>query len=250
MEYTERNRSPYTEVKKEVMKRTPVVNLLGGPGTGKSTTAAFLFALLKGEGVNAELITEFAKDLTWEGRDAALAFQPYVTAKQMWRQHRVDGKVDVIITDSPIILGLVYQGEGCTTSFQNFVTETYRNYRNLTIFLKRNPDVHPYNPIGRNQTEEEALIKDEEILNMLRKYGIPYQELPILEGLGTAEKIVDQVNYYLERGPWAEKVPYFGMWEHKNGQTKVLYESEPFPAGTRKEEWVLLHQSVHIPEYE
>lgn len=42
-----------------------VVNLYGGPGVGKSTGAAYVFARLKEAGVVAELVTEFAKDLTW-----------------------------------------------------------------------------------------------------------------------------------------------------------------------------------------
>ena len=55
------------------MNNSLTVNLFGGPGTGKSTTSAAVFSLLKMHGVNAELITEFAKDLTWEKR--------YVSAK-------------------------------------------------------------------------------------------------------------------------------------------------------------------------
>lgn len=39
-----------------------VVNLFAQPGAGKSTGAAYIFAKLKMAGVNAELITEFAKD--------------------------------------------------------------------------------------------------------------------------------------------------------------------------------------------
>ncbi len=45
---------------------TLVVNLLGGPGSGKSTTAADVFARLKWQDINCELVTEFAKDLVWE----------------------------------------------------------------------------------------------------------------------------------------------------------------------------------------
>ena len=37
-----------------------VVNLFGVPGAGKSTGAAYIFSQLKINGINAELITEFA----------------------------------------------------------------------------------------------------------------------------------------------------------------------------------------------
>lgn len=59
---------------------TLVVNLFGGPGSGKSTGAAYVFARLKMLGYNAELVTEFAKDKTWEKNETALAAQDYITA--------------------------------------------------------------------------------------------------------------------------------------------------------------------------
>ena len=42
-----------------------VVNLFGAPGAGKSTGAAYIFAILKMHGIDAELVTEFAKDKLW-----------------------------------------------------------------------------------------------------------------------------------------------------------------------------------------
>lgn len=47
-----------------------VVNLFGAPGVGKSTGAARIFSNLKMAGINAELITEFAKDKVWEENKA------------------------------------------------------------------------------------------------------------------------------------------------------------------------------------
>jgi len=43
-----------------------VVNLFGAPGAGKSTGAAYIFAMLKLMDLNVELITEFAKDKVYE----------------------------------------------------------------------------------------------------------------------------------------------------------------------------------------
>ena len=45
---------------------TLVINLCGGPGTGKSTLSANLFAKLKMAGVDVELAPEYVKDLVWE----------------------------------------------------------------------------------------------------------------------------------------------------------------------------------------
>ena len=85
-----------------------IINLFGGPGTGKSTTAAALFYKLKMMGINCELVTEFAKDITWEKNKKALACQPYVFGKQCYRIERCVDQVDVIITDSPLPLSILY----------------------------------------------------------------------------------------------------------------------------------------------
>lgn len=47
-------------------KRCLVVNLIGGPGCGKSTTTAGLFYELKKKGYNCEMSLEFAKDKVYE----------------------------------------------------------------------------------------------------------------------------------------------------------------------------------------
>ena len=65
-----------------------VINLFGGPGCGKSTQAAYIFSRLKMLGLNCELVTEFAKDKTWEHNSKALSCQPYVFGKQSYRLDR------------------------------------------------------------------------------------------------------------------------------------------------------------------
>ena len=42
-----------------------IIQLYAAPGSGKSTGAAYIFSKLKMAGVNAELVTEFAKDKVW-----------------------------------------------------------------------------------------------------------------------------------------------------------------------------------------
>ena len=54
-----------------------IVNLYGAPGAGKSTGAAYIFSQLKMRGINAELVTEFAKDKVWEESKAVFQNQAY-----------------------------------------------------------------------------------------------------------------------------------------------------------------------------
>lgn len=91
------------------MKKTRCINFYAGPGAGKSTVAAGLFSIMKFHGINCELVSEYAKDLTWE-RSSVLKGdgQLKILGEQSWRLLRLSGKVDYIITDSPILLNTFY----------------------------------------------------------------------------------------------------------------------------------------------
>lgn len=141
-----------------------VVNLWGAPGCGKSTAAAYIFSQLKSLGCNVELVTEFAKDLTWEGRTGALHTQLYVSGVQAQRLARIRDKVDVAIVDSPLPSGLAYVNEEERDLLNDVLWHEYNKYNNINFFLER---AHPYSSDGRNQTEEEADKIGEKILAML-----------------------------------------------------------------------------------
>lgn len=155
------------------MKDTLIVNLYGGPGCGKSTGAAYIFSKLKMAGVDAEYVTEFAKDKVWEGSQEAFKCQFYITGKQAFRISRCYGKVDVIITDSPIMLGQIYAERNGQPMLGKACAEQAAQYSGHTeeIFLTR---VKPYNPNGRNQTEDESKQIDSDIRKMLDANNIRY----------------------------------------------------------------------------
>lgn len=143
---------------------TTFVNLFAGPGAGKSTTAAGLFRLLKLAGKRAELVTEYAKDLTYE--KAPLDNQLYLLAKQDRRQARLVGQVDYVVTDSPLPLSLAYaRGFWQSPEFVALVWSMYRRYNNVVVSVNR---TKPYAEYGRNQTEDEARALD----NTIRGYTL------------------------------------------------------------------------------
>lgn len=155
-----------------------VINLYGGPGTGKSTNAALVFGKLKLAGIRAELATEYAKDLVWEERHNALGFQPYVLAKQMWRIERVRHKVEAVITDSPILLGLIYsEGMPARAEWNEFLLAVHRSWDTADFFLRRPPE-KTFDPSGRSQTEDEAKALDGVIHGMLEQHVVAYSEVP------------------------------------------------------------------------
>lgn len=131
-----------------------VVNLFAQPGAGKSTGAAYIFAKLKMAGVNAELITEFAKDKVWEENKEVFKNQAYLFGKQYYRMSRCKDKVDVLVTDSPLLLSILYnEDETLGREFNAVVGNVFNSFNNLNYWINR---VKPYNPKGRHQTEEEA----------------------------------------------------------------------------------------------
>lgn len=157
------------------MDKPIVINLFAGPGAGKSTTAAGVFSLLKMHNINAELLTEFAKDLTWEKRDTALRNQYYVWAKQYHKMFRVKDQVDIMITDSPLLLSMLYGNSHVSSHFYPLVATTFKEFNNVCYFIER---VKPYNPKGRNQTEEEAKRIDANTKRLLYVSEIEYEEVP------------------------------------------------------------------------
>lgn len=146
---------------------TLVVNMVAGPGTGKSTTAAGVFHHLKLAGVNCEYVQEFAKDIVWEDRLKTLGNQVYILGKQYQRMWRLNGQVDVIVTDCPLFLS-VYYGAHMSQAFKDLAIELFNSFPNNIYFLER---VKEYNPKGRVQSEEKAKAIDRELVKLLSDYG-------------------------------------------------------------------------------
>lgn len=148
-----------------------VCNLFGQPGAGKSTLAALVFGECKLLGINCELATEYAKDCTWREMDQTLKNQPLVFGKQLDRLLRVEGKVDLVVTDSPILLSAVYAGLDWGDNFTYTVLDIFNRFDNINFLVN---SVKPYNPKGRNQTENEASEIHCKIQDLLGDFGVNY----------------------------------------------------------------------------
>lgn len=151
-------------------KRPLVINLFGGPGAGKSTMRARIFTELKYKQLNCEEITEFAKDKTWEENWPALNNQIFMFGSQYHRMYRVMDKVDIIITDSPILLCSIYD-KTKNKNLENLVVEQHNLMNTFNIFLERK---HEYQKEGRNQDEEGAKEIDRYIIQMLEENDVEY----------------------------------------------------------------------------
>lgn len=167
--------------------KTVVINLIGGPCSGKSTVAAGIFYELKKMGINCEMALEFAKDKVWEESYRTLDDQIYIFGKQYHKLWRLNNKVDVIITDSPLLVSLYYNKED-SDYFNDLVLECYNKFENYTYFLK---PPQTYVESGRMQTEKEARQIGNTLEKLLIDNNIIYESLQVGKD-NVVEKIVNQ----------------------------------------------------------
>lgn len=158
---------------------TKYINLFGGPGVGKSTTAASLFVEMKKAGYKVELVTEVAKDFVWEDRATTLSIQPYITIKQFRNLVRLKGKVDYVITDAPILLGCVYAdlyASHLPASYKQFIIDLHNQELDpsVNIVLRR---AFEYDSTGRYQNITEAEGIDLAIAEVLQSNGMRWSAI-------------------------------------------------------------------------
>jgi hypothetical protein len=159
---------------------TKVINLFGGSGIGKSTTAAHLFAEMKYRGHHCELVREYVKTWAWQNKQVGPFDQMYLLGKQSKYESILYGKVDYIITDSPILLCPIYElyhsgKELVAPAAINFLEDAKtKGVEHVNFVLKRNK---PFDPRGRFDTPEEAMQVDQAVTDFLRQHNIPYTEI-------------------------------------------------------------------------
>ena len=119
------------------------------------------------------MVTEYAKDKVWEESKETFNNQAYIFGKQYFRISRCEDKVDVIVTDSPLLLSILYnKTEILGKEFDALVSKVFNSYHSLNYLLERNK---PYNPIGRFQTEEESNALAAPMKELLAKYDVEYK---------------------------------------------------------------------------
>lgn len=160
------------------MRKTKVINFYGGPCSGKSTAAAGLFYKMKLLGHNVELADEFAKECVWEGNIPMLKDQLWVLAHQHRKILRLAGKVDYIITDSPVLLSPIYRelydGALYSDLLDRIALECYNMYDNINFMLSRSRD---FESEGRVQDEITSVKIDLEIVDQFKRLKIPYIQI-------------------------------------------------------------------------
>lgn len=162
-------------------KSTILLNFLGASGVGKTSLSAKVFARLKAKDIDCEYVSEYVKGWAWEGRTISPFDQFYIFGKECHNQSMLFNKVQVIISDSPVMLSTFYHlyynndnslSDPCHYFYRRAVEEFH--IKPMNFFLPRKKE---YNPNGRYQTKEQS----DELAIMLRDWldneGYTYEEL-------------------------------------------------------------------------
>jgi hypothetical protein len=161
---------------------TSVINLFGGPGIGKSTLAALLYGHLKSKGISVELVQETAKKWAYMNRIPGEYDPLFFLGKQSSSESLLYGKVDYVITDSPVLLAGIYQ-EYQSDGKNNYVTSCAEKFLRHT---ESNGIIHhnfvlqregAYDNLGRFENSKQAMEIDELILRTLKDYKFHYEVL-------------------------------------------------------------------------
>ncbi len=156
-------------------KQALIVNIIGGPGVGKSIIASDLFSALKRRFISSDISHEYIKKKLRERALKAVESQIYIFAKQQFQLYSMKDEVDVIITDSPLLLCAVYDKTKCPL-LKGLILKEYNKYDNLNYLLLRNQDV-PYEQEGRYQDAEGAKKVDIQMIEFLNNEGVEYKSV-------------------------------------------------------------------------
>lgn len=169
---------------------TKVINFYGGPSAGKSTMSGKLFGWMKEQRMNVEFVPEFAKTLTWRKAQDCLDDQLYVFGQQHHDLYVLQGQVDYVIMDSPLLMQLHYFKMGLSKfqkkedvdydrMFNEFVISTYLQYDNVNFYVERGN--RKFIQAGRNQDELTSKQYDNDIHKILVENWVEFKRVTCLE---------------------------------------------------------------------
>ena len=180
------------------MKKTIRINLVAPPNRGKTSLMNILSGSLKlYHSINNEIISEVAKEKAFDGIDLdkeTLEDTISELKEQAFREDRFNGKVDCILTSSPLEVKLVY-----CNAFKNIDMKVLNQINNESktkwvkdIYFYMNEDTTmPFEQEGRELWSVES---SREFESTMRKH-FTEKDIPLIECVGTPkERIVFMIN--------------------------------------------------------
>lgn len=160
-------------------KQTLIIDIYGGPGSGKSSTAKMLSGLINSLGYTSETPEEYPKYLIHKEDFKSLNNQIGIFSEHKLRIDSLLGKYDFIVSDSPTLMQNIYikdiYGKKDYKHLRKLVKLEHQkhNDKRIAFFLNRK---HNFKEIGRVQNEEQSLEKSKQIKKYLIKNEVNFFE--------------------------------------------------------------------------
>lgn len=183
-----------------------VINLLGEPSVGKSSTSGGVFYEFGVNGFKSEVVNEVAKGFAWETpkdprtgnalQHPIFGQQVYLLGEQNRWLERVDKGRDCVIMECPLIMTAIYQPEDYFKSFTPIVLDHFKSYKNINFLIQRN---HGFDPDGRVHNEQEAKAVREKLIRFMEENDIPYITIKTSRDINKRIVKYVQENYFADR---------------------------------------------------
>ncbi len=159
------------------------INLIAGPNSGKSATAADIYSTLTRRHVNIQLVQEYIKTWAFEDRVPISFDQLYVFSKQLHaedvflREKPRGTLANYIVTDCPLFLQYCYAVRNkfsCADELYKIQSNFEKEFPSINIFIER-PE--HYQMIGRWENKDQAIAMDNLIKEQLKRHEISHYSL-------------------------------------------------------------------------
>lgn len=151
------------------------LNLWGTPGVGKSAIAGKLYGKLKEAGYEAMYVQDYAKELALQGKlawrnGATGEIREYeqflISSEQYRRQSELDGLVEVVITDSPLLQQTIFAPDNYAQSLLEMLNELTIGWTSMDVLLNRDIS-DDYSSLGRIRSAKESMALQPEIIEIV-----------------------------------------------------------------------------------
>lgn len=154
-------------------RNTVVVNCFAGPDAGKSIAAMELASTLGRMNVSAAYVTGYAKELMWNDPgnpllDGSVESQKTLLQVQNQRLLRLQGRVDIVVTDSPLMLCGIYAAAP-DSALDELVMDAHNSYNNYNLLITRD---NSYLTARHTQELQKNTALDEKVADYIEKKDI------------------------------------------------------------------------------
>lgn len=138
------------------MRETIFINVLGAPGTGKTTISAMIFAEMRRRGMDVAAVAEFAKQAIWEGRNKVLDNEILLFTVMHHGVHVVNGETEYAVVDGSMLQTTMYnEVDGKVEHLSELAESQFNTFNNINLFIKNDGEFETKDRVHDEDTARE-----------------------------------------------------------------------------------------------